>query len=400
MERVTYEVLLYLDGILIGNIREIAQSLTWVRQRTRMGVDSITFTVNDYLLANWCQQRAITVTDLLRPMALECRVLRNGIPVVGGFLATMPAYSSSGQSADLSLSFDGFINLLAGVYLHPSTTQNGAMGVLIKQWIDEANSRSTAAGKGFGLTANNISSLPNVAETLDNYISIKDVITNRCDNVTGAGPFEVYFYPDKNYDIVADADFGDDITDYIIQYPAQINGVNALSLSAKELTGFASTVIGIGSGEVSNETVENPAPISIQTNSEAVKTYGYAESILQESSISVQESLDRNVAAELNNRSTMVWQPQIKLSGTQVAPIPTGTRKIWIGDTVMVQNNADYTGMTSGSFRVNTLSVSVDGNNAEDITPTLSRGDAINTNSFAKDFIRMKNELLGLKTGK
>lgn len=398
--KVKYEVMLYLDGVLIGNIREIAQSLSWTRNRTRIGVDSISFTVNDYLLANWCQQRATTVTNLLRPMALECRVLRNSVGVVGGFLATMPGYSSSGQSADLTLSFDGFLNLLAGVYIHPRATQSGKMGALIQQWITEANNRSSIAGKGFGFVARSIADLPSADQSFENYTAIKDVITNRCDNTTGAGPFDVYFYPDKKYDIVADADFGDEITDYVIQYPAQINGVNATSLSAKEISGYASTIIGIGSGDVGSGELDNPAPISIQTNGEAVKTYGYAETVMQESSISVQESLARNVAAELNNRSSMVWQPEIKLSGAQVAPIPSGSHKIWIGDTVKLQNNADHTGMTSGTFRVNTLAVAVDGNNAEEITPTLSRGDAINTNSFAKDFIRMRNELLALKTGK
>lgn len=395
-----YEIMLYLDGQLIGNIRRIAQNLQWVKQRTRMGVDSISFTVNDYLLANWCNERATSVSGLLRPIALECRVLRNGIPVIGGFLATMPAYAAQGQSANLTLKFEGYLNLLANVYLYPQPKQTGRMGSLIQRWITEADERASIAGKAFGFKAGNIAVLPSVEQSIENYTAIKDVITNRCDNVTGAGPFDLYFYADKTYDIVADADFGQAITDYIIQYPMQLNGVSATSMSASEITGYASTVIGIGSGDVGSGELEDPAPISIQTNSEAVQRYGYAETILSESSVSVMETLERNVATELNNRSTMVWQPKVKLTGRQVSPVPIGSRKIWIGDTVKIQNNADLTGMTSGEFRVNTLSVSVDANNAEDITPTLSRGDAINTNSFFKDFIRMKNELLALKTGK
>lgn len=397
--RITYDVNLYLDGVLIGNVRRIAQNLAWVKNRTRMGVDSIQFTANDYLLAQWCNERATSVTELLRPMALECRVLRNSTPVVGGFLATMPGYTAQGQSANITLKFDGYLNLLANVYLHPQPTQTGRMGILIQNWITEANERASIAGKSFGFKVGNIASLPSVQQSIENYTAIKDIITNRCDNSTGAGPFEVYFHPDKTYDVVADADFGDKITDYVIQYPTQLNGVSATSMSAKEITGFASTIIGIGSGDVGSGELENPAPISIQTNSEAVQRYGYAEATLSESSISVQEALERNTSTELNNRSSMVWQPEIKLTGRQVNPVPSGNHKIWIGDTVKLQNNADLTGMTSGDFRVNTLSVGVDANNAETITPTLSRGEAINTNSFFKDFVRMKNELLALKTG-
>lgn len=391
---VIYEVQLRLDGKLIGNIRPIAQNLKWTRNRTRIGVDSISFIVNDYLFAQWCRQRNEDMADMLRPLALDCRIMRNGVPLVGGFLATMPAYAAQGQSANLELKFDGYLNYLAGVYLYPGPVQRGKMGDLIKQWITLADQRASVAGKAFGFITGNIDEMTVVEQSISNYAAIKDIIGNRCDNESGAGPFELYFHPDRSYDVVKDSNFGDAITDYVVQYPMQINGVSATTMSAKELTGYASTVIGIGNGDVEE------AITSTQTNQEAVQRYGYAEYILNESSVSVQDTLNRNTASELASRSSMIWQPEIKLSGRQVAPIPTGNHKIWIGDTIKLQNNQDLTGMTSGDFRVNSLTVSVDANNAEEIMPILSRGNAINTNSFAKDFIRIKNELLALKTGK
>ncbi len=400
-----YIIELRLDGELLGNVRHLAQNLKWTRNRTRIGVDSITFTVNDKLLADWCERRGITVAEVLRPLALDCRVIRDGVPVIGGFLATMPAYKPNGTSANLELKFDGYMNYLAGVYIEPGPTQKMPLGKMVESWIAMADERATAAGKAFGFTAGNIAELPEVEQTLDNYKSVKEAISDRCDNITGAGPFEVYFHADRTYDVIAESEFGDTITDYAVQYPARINGVPATSLSANELTGFASTIIGIGAGDVGNgeapaegEEEANPAPTSIQTNSEAVKRYGYAESILQESSVSVQETLDRNTATELENRSTMIWQPQLTLLGKNVAPTPSGEKKIWVGDTIMLQNAQDYTGMTSGTFRVNTLQVSVEATGAEKITPSLSRGEAINRNSFAQDFVRIQRELLALKT--
>lgn len=396
-----YEVELRIDGVLLGNIRNIAQNLAWSKQRTRVGVDTISFTVNDLLLARWCEMRGTTIAEILRPLALDCRVIRNGVPVVGGFLATMPAYQPKGSSADLQLKFDGYLNFLANVYLSPAPRISGKLGELIEGWITEADNRAEAAGKAFGFTAGNIGDFAVIQQTVENYTAIKDIITNRCDNTTGAGPFDVVFHPDRSYDIIPDSKFGDVIDDYIIQYPTKQNGVSATGMSAKEISGFASTVIGIGGGDVSDgseESSEDEAIISTQTNNEAVTRYGYAETILQESSVSVQETLDRNVATELAGRSSMIWQPEAKLIGTQVAPVPTGKHKIWIGDTVTIQNSEDQTGMASGSLRVNALSVSVAATGAETITPSLSRGDAINTNSFAKDIVRMRNELLALKT--
>ena len=82
-----YSVELRLNGVLIGNVQPLVQNLTWARRRTMAGVDSIDFTLNDVLFARWCERRNTTIQDMLKPYALDCRIIRNGTPVVGGFLA-------------------------------------------------------------------------------------------------------------------------------------------------------------------------------------------------------------------------------------------------------------------------------------------------------------------------
>lgn len=383
-----YVVELRLNGQLIGNIREIAENLTWSRKRTRIGVDSISFTVNDQLFEKWCRMRGVTITDMLCPIALDCRIVRNGVPLVGGFLATMPAYQPNGTSASLPLSFDGYLNLVSDVYLAPDSAFNAPMGEVIQEWMTTADTRARNAGKAFGFRAGNIATMTTIQESFNGCKSIKDAITDRCDNTTGAGPFEVYFHPDRTYDVIKESNFGEEITDYVIQYPNQINGVGALEISAPEISSFATHVIGVGS--------EESGLVNQQTNREAVEKYGYKEEVFQQSSVSTSDTLARNTTTELQNISNLEWQPQIKLSGRVVAPIPTGTRKIWLGDTITIQNNEDLTGMAEGRFRVNSLEVSIDANGAETITPTLSRSEAINTSSFIKDFVRMRNNLLAV----
>lgn len=388
----TYEVELRLDGKLIGNIRDLAESLTWSRKRTRIGVDSISFTVNDRLFSKWCQMRGVTITDMLCPLALDCRIVRNGIPLVGGFLATMPAYQANGTSASLQLSFDGYLNYLANVYLPGGKLYTGEMGQIVQEWITDADNRARAQGKAFGFKAGKNDVMGLVEESFDGYKAIKDAITDRCDNTSGAGPFEVYFHPDRTYDIIKSRNFGEEITDYVVNYPDQINGVGAMEISASEVSGFASYVLGVGSDD-SGQSAE-------AVDKDAVKKYGYAESILQQSSVTNYDTLLRNTQSELANVSNLEWQPQIKLAGKVVAPTPTGPHKIWIGDTISLQNNSDLTGMTSGTFRVNSLEVSVDANGAETVTPTLSRSEAINTSSFFKNFARMQNNMISMGSGK
>lgn len=375
----TYNVDLYLNGQLIGDCRRLAQGLTYSRRRTKVGTDSIDFTINDVLFAEWCSERGVTINDMLKPMALECRIVRDGIELIGGFLATMPAYQPLQTSANLAMHFDGFLNLLAGVYIRntsnrlPRGTVSGAAGSLVSSMIQFANTISSNAGKSYGLTAGSIDSMTSITHTFDNYVTVKDWICDRCDNTTGAGPFDVYFHANKTYDIKKDANFGDVITDWAAFYPTLLNNTSAVTISAEEVGDFASAVFGLGAGEVSANSNENTAISAFTSEASAVREYGYFETLYQDSSISTASVLQRNINAEVWNRSNPIWQPQITLKGIQVAPKPSGYNKIWIGDTIMINNSADLTGMTNGEFRVNELTVAVSANGEETITPVLER---------------------------
>lgn len=375
----TYQVNLYINGTLVGDCRRLAQNLTYTRRRTKFGADSIDFTINDVLFDKWCQDRGYTINDLLKPLALECRLVRDGIDIVGGFLATMPSYSPLQRSADLALRFDGFLNLLDGFYIRNTSTNlplgtiTGAANSLIVNMINMANSVSSAAGKGFNLTLGYSDNLANITHTFDNYKTVKDWICDRCDNTTGAGPFDIYFHADKTYDIYSDSHFGDVITDWTAFFPTMLNNTSITSISAAEVEGFASAIVGLGAGEISANAQENTALFRYTKDNAVIAEYGYKESLYQDSSISTGSVLTMNINAELDNKSNTDWKPQITLHGIQVAPKPSGSNKIWIGDTITINNSLDLTGKTNGDFRVNELMVAISAGGDETITPTLER---------------------------
>lgn len=374
-----YQVNLYLNGTLIGDCRSLAQNLTYSRKRTKFGADTIDFTINDVLFNEWCEERNTTINDLLKPIALECRLVRNGVDIVGGFLATMPAYSPLNKSADLSLRFDGFLNLLNGVYIRDTSTNlplgqiTGAMGTLVSNMITLADTVANTAGKAYSFVTGHIDVLPSITNTFDNYKTVKDWICERCDNVSGAGPFEVYFHSDKTYDIYADANFGDTITDWIAFFPTLPNNTSATSISADEVGGFASAVIGLGAGEISSNADETTVLFDFTSDADAIADYGYMENIYQDSSISTPSVLANNMEAALNVSANPIWQPQITLHGIQVEPKPSGENKIWVGDIITIDNSLDLTGMTNGQFRVNELNVAISATGDETITPVLER---------------------------
>ena len=281
-----YRLNLYLNGTLIGDVRPIAQRLIWARRRTKRGADSIDFILNDKVFDNWCKQKHTDVATMLKPYALECRVVRDDVELVGGFLATMPAYNPNQASAELSMHFDGYLNLLNGVYIFKDATKlpwgtvTGRMGDLVQQFITLANTRSSAAGKGFGFVANNIDTMPSVTNTFDNYKPVKEFIVDRCDNTEGAGPFDVYFYADKKYDVIMESNLGDVITGWVAQYPADPYKISLTDISCPERMGYASYVFAVGYGEISSNPDENTTIIATASNAAATAEYGYCEPIL------------------------------------------------------------------------------------------------------------------------
>ena len=360
---------------LIGDIRPLAQNLKWTKARTIKGVDSISFTVNDALFAEWLATRSTSIDDVLRPQYLDCRIVRDGVDIVGGTLATLPAYSPLNASANLKLQFDGYFNLLGGVYLYPTAARHARFDVIMQDWVDLANQRcetQTGVVGGFSLTAGTVSSLAIVDRAVQDYKTVKDTIADAADNSEGAGAFEFYVHPDRTYDIVADANFGT-ARDYTICFPQRPSGVSATSVSASEVDGYTTRMICIGAGEVSSNPSENTAIIAEADAQDNPSPYAYVEGLLQLSSISTQSVLNSHAAAEVKARSSILWEPEITLDGRQVAPAPSGEPAIWIGDTVHFSNTLDRTGRMDGAFRVQQIDVSVSATGAETIKPTLER---------------------------
>lgn len=368
---VDYRVNLYLDGELIGDVRELAEDLTWAKRRTATGVDEIDFTLNDHLFDDWLQKRGTNIQSVLKPMALDCKIFRNGEAIVGGFLATMPGYKPNGTSADLDMRFDGYLNLLNGVYIRPTATRTMRANLMVASWISDAEARATNAGKPFGITQGASGQLASITRTFDGYKPVKEAIVELCDNIEGAGQFDVIFDPYREYTITQN--LGRWINGWHIDYPTTLNGKSATSIAANEVQGFASHVIEIGAGETSADSDQDTAIISEDTNSEAVSEYGYAEVVEQNSSISTQSVLDQHCATKLASTSNPRWEPEIELIGRQVPPSPTIEGGLWIGDTIELLNNLDLTGQTNGWFRINELVVKVSATNAETITPKMER---------------------------
>lgn len=367
----TYQIQLRLNGTPIGDVRELAQNLRWTRNRTNYGIDAIEFSLNDQLFAKWCESYGTTIKAMLKPIALEARIIRNGEEIAGGFLASLPAYQPNQASATLQMRFDGYMNLLAGIILPPTALATKRANKFITDWIDIANARSTAAGKGFGFVPQSVQSLAMVQRTYDNYKSVKEAILEMTDNIDGAGQFDVIFNPDKSYYITNS--LGRTITDWQLYYPPRDGGQSIATISAPEVQGFASHVITLGAGETSSNPDQSTVITASSTDASAVAEFGYFETMTQYSSVSRQATLNSHNATDLYNATNLQWNPQITLFGRQTPPSPTADFGLWIGDQIYLENTADPTGMTTGWFEIEAIEVAVSATGAETVKPRLER---------------------------
>lgn len=367
----TYQIQLRLNGQPIGDVRELAENLRWTRNRTNYGIDAIEFSLNDQLFAKWCESYGTTIKAMLKPIALEARVIRNGEEIAGGFLASLPAYQPNQASATLQMRFDGYMNLLAGIILPPTALATKRANKFITDWINIANARSAAAGKPYGFVAQSIQNLATVQRTYDNYKSVKEAILEMTDNVDGAGQFDVIFNPDKSYYITNS--LGRTITDWQLYYPPRDGGQSIATISAPEVQGFASHVLTLGAGETSSNPDQSTVITASSTDSNAVAEFGYFETMTQYSSVSRQATLNGHNATDLYNATNLQWNPQITLFGRQTPPSPTADFGLWIGDQIYLENTADPTGMTTGWFEIEAIEVAVSATGAETVKPRLER---------------------------
>ena len=63
LQTALYEVNLYLNGALIGDCRRIAQDLKYSRKRTKVGADSIDFTIG---AKNYCIVQVPKILAILK----------------------------------------------------------------------------------------------------------------------------------------------------------------------------------------------------------------------------------------------------------------------------------------------------------------------------------------------
>lgn len=358
-----YEIQLRFDGSLIGNVYPITTARSW--SKVKNGVDLIQFQVSMLKMREWCEQRGTALAEIVKPLKLDARVVRNGVPLLGAVLLEIPSYSLDNNKVDceLSFTFDGYLNIYSGIYIRPTITYTARpLNQYLVDLVNKANTRATNAGASTGVTIGTIETLGNDQNTYDSYKAVKDALTEQTDNETGAGNFDIDFTYDRQFCIYKE--MGNDRTDMVIRYPSVRGALNATSISFDAWKSLATHVIGVGAG---NGVGDGGAALVRETSAAqdafGISEYGYYEQVFQDSSISRASTLDNKISGVLEQGTRALLTPTIGIVGNQLALGET----FWIGDRFSFENNFDPFIPTSATLRVLQLDCTIDDTGAEDL---------------------------------
>lgn len=358
-----YEIQLRFAGTLIGNIYPITTARSW--SKVKNGVDQISFSVSMLKMQEWCEQRGTTLAEIVKPLKLDARVVRNGTPLLGGVLLEVPSYSLSNDNVDceLAFNFDGYLNIYSGLYIRPTLTYSSQpLNRYLVDILNRANTLASNAGADTGVTLGHIDTLGNDQNTYDSYKAVKDALTEQTDNETGAGNFDIDFTYDRKFCIYKE--MGEDRTDLVIRYPSVRGAVNATSVSFDAWNSLATHVIGVGAG---NGVGDGGAAITAETSSSqdafGISEFGYYEQVFQDSSISRKPTLQNKISGILEKGTKVLLTPTIGVAGNQLDLGNT----FWIGDRFSFENSFDPFVPTSATLRVLQLDCTIDDTGAEDL---------------------------------
>lgn len=360
-------------GATVGDIFSIAQSLKWTKRRN--AVSTISFSISMRKLRSWCKQYNFDVTRFFTPIKSSVVLISDdGEAVIGGYLSETPEFSfTTDPDATASFSFVDGLGLATGFILKPVQSFTNALSDQLVSGVNQAITASTAAGAPWPISVgSHIDTLDAVTNTVSSPKKLSDFLTERTDNTTGAGPFDVYFDAYGVFEIWDP--LGTNVSSTtILTWPDTGAKGGCKSISFPAWSNYYSNIFMSGSGNGYGD--DGGTIISRKVNNDTIANTGYYEEAVQDSSISDQTTLDSSATSYLRYTSKPFSNPTITIDGDNYKFYDHrlgGT--LWVGDTVALDVSSGLASIlpidTTSLFRVDTIAGTVDRQGKASITLT------------------------------
>lgn len=340
-----YEFELWINGSLVGDISDLAKDRKFSLKRNDS--EELSFEMDLTAFEAYCASLGKVPQELLECYVTDIRVKREGSYYFGVHVVELdPVLNAAGAS--MGVRATGFLDLFADRYVtksYPGEERTDIARDLL------AETQSGDSTNDFGVTNGAQQYNTGITDTERNYVdqNVKEAEINLTQLQDGAYDFN--FTYDRKFETYEQ--IGSDRSGNKFTYPYNIGSLSA----PRSAIGLANSIIGKGSG-IGEETLR-----SEQSDSDSLGNYKKREKILTFNSISVQETLDNNVAAEVERRKDILQIPKLSLNNTLC-----DLSIIGIGDRVPVEVQGHPAIQVDGTYRIEQINVSLDDNDAEDIS--------------------------------
>ena len=363
IDRKVYEIRLYRNRDLIGNLGKIARELTWtVNRNPQIGYNSLSFKVDQRAFDRWCQSHGIETSDIITPINTDCEVwVRNDpqaepVCVAWGYLYAYPTLVANTDALDYQFTFkDQFLKLQGADVISNGTTYS-------QQYADDIEADLMLKGQqrqnaNYGFTRGNTDRLARIDRTYNDWKPVSEAMAEMCDNSTGAGQFDIWI--DQDYRLNIKKPRGQD-SGLVFVYPYTTASAQ-IPMSAiptyDQAPELATAILAVGSGQ-------GDAAVSVLVkDDEAIAKYGYIEQYKQYSSIEQASTLQQKALADLQNAVYPDPAPTISVNGVFI-----NWENFYVGDRIDYVNNTAVNYGLAGHVRVKTIAVNCDGNRNESVT--------------------------------
>lgn len=340
-----YEFELWINGVMVADISKLAQSRKFTIRRNDS--EELTFNLDVTAFEKHCAKAGRDPEATLVPYVTDVRVKRNGGYLFGVQVVDLN-YTFAEDGGTIAVKCTGFLDLFRDRYITKSYVDTEATDIA-RDMLDDTQ----VVYGDFGVE-NGAEQYDTGVERTRNYIdqNIKDALVNLTNLIDGNFDFR-FGYDRKFYTYEMQGTYWPNLK---YTYPYNVKSIS----TPKTGLNTYNYVIGLGSG-FGEETIR-----SVASDTPSRLNYGTRMKIVSFNSVSEQDTLDQNTAAELDKSKDLLILPKITVSG-EFCDLNT----VWVGDRVPIEVQGHPSLPLSDIYRIEQIECTLDENDAEDIDLTV-----------------------------
>lgn len=343
-----YEFELWINGVRVADITRLVTNRHFVL--TRNLAPQLSFNMSLTAWEEYCASVGAAPQALLEADVTDIYVKRNGAYYFGVQVVDM-TFSLNESGISLEVRAVGYFDMLKDRYI--TKNYDGEERTTIARDMI-TTTQAGDSSNDFGITMGPIQYDTGFSDTERDYVdqNVRDGIVNLSQLSEGSFDFDITY--DKQFNTYEQ--IGSDRPTYKFTYPYNIRS-GTVPHTAQNLWNY---IIALGSG-FGEEALRTET-----ADGESRANYKTRQKIVSFNSVTVQDTLDKNAYAYLQRVKEILELPKFNISGA-LADLDI----LGVGDRIPVEVKDHPALPLSGTYRIEQLDVTVDDNDAEDISVTI-----------------------------